>query len=213
LVNSTATSSTTRHQALVFDKANASHKWVVDNDPFSVNQFGHLYQGTIYYGFASYEPELLGSAGVYARGQCAVEIAGGHPTVKKRPDRHWDRRDLPGEPLFRISNLLLERADGTHTGWRGRLGAALISPHGLQPARVWRRFDTVFGRDAAYYSPAASRKLLGASPIKVLPATSTVWATAPAMSYRLPGQRVTMRPFDYFDFEVTAATSTSSRHL
>ena len=33
-------------------RRNPHHKWVADNDPFKVNQFGHPYQGSMYHGFA-----------------------------------------------------------------------------------------------------------------------------------------------------------------
>src|SRR5689334_4750228 len=33
-------------------KRNLRSNWVVDSDPFSINQFGHPYQGSMYYGFA-----------------------------------------------------------------------------------------------------------------------------------------------------------------
>lgn len=33
-------------------RENLSGRWVVDTDPFAVNQFMHPYQGSIYFGFA-----------------------------------------------------------------------------------------------------------------------------------------------------------------
>src|SRR4051812_12322049 len=33
-------------------RRNATGPWVVDNDPFSINQFLHPYQGSMYHGFA-----------------------------------------------------------------------------------------------------------------------------------------------------------------
>src|SRR4051812_19889784 len=33
-------------------RRNLRGPWVVDSDPFRVNQFGHPYQGSMYYGFA-----------------------------------------------------------------------------------------------------------------------------------------------------------------
>jgi len=32
-------------------KRNLHHSWVVDNDPYSVNQLGHPYQGSMYFGW------------------------------------------------------------------------------------------------------------------------------------------------------------------
>src|SRR5258706_13708821 len=33
-------------------KGNLQHSWVVDDDPYKINQLGHPYQGSIYYGLA-----------------------------------------------------------------------------------------------------------------------------------------------------------------
>src|SRR3954469_3582001 len=33
-------------------KRNLQHGWVVDDDPFKINQLGHPYQGSMYHGFA-----------------------------------------------------------------------------------------------------------------------------------------------------------------
>src|SRR3954465_11936629 len=33
-------------------KRNLRHSWVVDNDPYQINQLGHPYQGSIYHGLA-----------------------------------------------------------------------------------------------------------------------------------------------------------------
>src|SRR4029077_19292415 len=110
-------------------KQNASHKWVIDTDPFSVNQFGHPYSGSIYYGFArSAGLNYWEALGYTFAGSALWEIAGETtPPSKNDQIATGIGGTFLGEPLFRMSNLLLERADGTPSGWR-ELGAALISP-------------------------------------------------------------------------------------
>jgi hypothetical protein len=196
-------------------KANASHKWVVDNDPFSVNQFGHPYQGTIYYGFArSAGLNYWEALGYTLAGSTLWEIAGETtPPSKNDQIATGIGGTFLGEPLFRMSNLLLERADGTPSGWR-ELGAALISPPtGFNRLAFGKRFDTVFpSRDAAYY---AQLQIGGSYSAHLTdqgvtqPIQHGVGNLTFAMSYGLPGQPgyAYTRPFDYFDFEVTAATS------
>ena len=58
-------------------KQNIQSAWVVDNDPFDINQFLHPYQGAMYHGFA--RSAGLGyweSAGYSFAGSVAWEIAG-----------------------------------------------------------------------------------------------------------------------------------------
>ena len=196
-------------------KDNASHKWVVDNDPFSVNQFGHPYQGTIYYGFArSAGLNYWEALGYTFAGSALWEIAGETtPPSKNDQIATGIGGTFLGEPLFRMSNLLLERADGTPSGWR-ELGAAVISPPtGFNRLAFGKRFDTVFpSRDPAYYSQLQ----IGGSYSAHLtdqgvtqPIQHGVGNLTFAMAYGLPGKPgyAYTRPFDYFDFEFTAATA------
>ena len=55
--------------------------WVVDNDPFSVNQFAHPYQGSLYHGYRpQHGPELLAGVGADLRRQ----RAGGRSPARRR---------------------------------------------------------------------------------------------------------------------------------
>jgi hypothetical protein len=71
---------------------------VFDADPFSVNQIGHPYQGSIYYGLArsaglNYWQSLLYTIG----GSFLWETAGERvPPLHQRPRRDGDRRDVRG---------------------------------------------------------------------------------------------------------------------
>lgn len=196
-------------------KQNASRKWVVDNDPFSINQFGHPYQGSIYYGFArSAGLNYWESLGYTFVGSAVWEIAGETtPPSKNDQIATGIGGTFLGEPLFRMSSLLLEGADGTPSVWR-ELGAALISPStGFNRLAFGERFDTVFpSHHPAYYSQLQ----IGASYAAHLsdqggsqPVEHGVGNLTFSLAYGLPGKAdySYSRPFDYFDFEATAATA------
>ena len=58
-------------------KDNLSSKWEFDRDPFGVNQIGHPYQGSIYYGFArSQGLNFWESAGYTTLGSALWETTG-----------------------------------------------------------------------------------------------------------------------------------------
>src|SRR6185295_261555 len=98
-------------------------------DPFAVNQFLHPYQGSMYQGFArsaglgfweSFAYTFLGSA--------LWEEAGEHTTPSVNDQiASGIAGSFLGEPLFRISSLLLESGGGNPGFWR-ELGAGVISP-------------------------------------------------------------------------------------
>ena len=94
-------------------RRNLRGPWVVDDDPFEINQVGHPYQGAMYHGIArsnglSYWPSV---AYTFA-GSAFWEIAG-ETTPPSRNDQIASgiAGSFLGEPLFRISRLLLDRAD------------------------------------------------------------------------------------------------------
>lgn len=76
---------------------NLQSAWVTDHDPYSVNQFAHPYQGSMYHNFA--RSAGLGyweSAGYTFAGSVAWEIAGEkNAAVQKRPGRQRHCRELP----------------------------------------------------------------------------------------------------------------------
>jgi len=103
--------------------------WVVDQDPFAINQLGHPYQGTMFHGFARsaglnyWEALLYDNVGSYLwkmggetddpsiNDQIATGISG----------------SFFGEALFRMASLVLE-GDGEKPGFWRELGATLLSP-------------------------------------------------------------------------------------
>jgi uncharacterized protein DUF3943 len=194
---------------------NLTGKWIVDTDPFAVNQFDHPYQGSIYFGLArSSGSDFWESMGYTFGGSLFWEIAGetGPPSINDLITTGFAGAFL-GEPLFRMASLLLEGGGETPGFWR-ELGAAAISPPlGFTRLAFGERFRTVFeSRDPAVFSYVR----LGASQIQHLSndaASQSVKRTAVLadyhLTYGLPGRDgySYTRPFDYFDFEFTATTA------
>jgi hypothetical protein len=110
-------------------RRNLRSRWIEDDDPFVINQFLHPYQGAMYHGIArsnglGYWPSM---AYTFA-GSALWEVAG-ETTPPARNDQIASgiAGSFLGEPLFRISRLLLERADAGPGIWR-TLGSVLASP-------------------------------------------------------------------------------------
>jgi hypothetical protein len=191
---------------------NLRSRWVVDTDPFAVNQFMHPYQGSVYYGLArSTGLDFWESMGYAFGGSLFWEIAGetGRPSINDLVTTGFAGPFL-GEPLFRMASLLLEGGGETPGFWR-ELGAAAISPPlGFTRLAFGDRFRTVFeSRDPAVFSYVR----LGASRIDHVSGDAESQNVKRGavladyhLTYGLPGRdgyKYT-RPFDYFDFEFTA---------
>src|SRR5437016_5682372 len=107
---------------------NLRHSWVVDDDPYKINQLGHPYQGSMYHGFArSAGLNFWESMGYTFAGSALWEIAG-ETTLPSRNDQVATGMcgAFLGESLFRLSNLVLEH--DALPAWLRELGAAAISP-------------------------------------------------------------------------------------
>jgi len=198
---------------------NLHGNWRTDNDPFLVNQLGHPYQGSMYYGFArSAGLTYWESLGYTVAGSAAWEIAGetSRPSLNDQIMTGFGGSFL-GEVLFRMSNLVLEKADMPRF-WR-ELSAAVISPPtGLNRLVFGDRFDNLFSsHDPAYYG----RFALGLS-------TATEKQTEPStefhphevlmdfsLDYGLPGKPgyTYDRPFDYFTFKATLSSANGFENL
>ncbi|HZN56068.1 MAG TPA: DUF3943 domain-containing protein [Candidatus Polarisedimenticolaceae bacterium] len=186
--------------------------FVEEHDPFTINQLGHPYQGSIYHGFArSTGLNFWEALGYTFAGSLLWEIAG-ETTPPSRNDQIASGigGSFLGEPLFRMASLLLERGHARR-GWL-ETGAALISPPtGLNRLAGGDRYDAVFdSRGATYYS----RFQIGVSgTIQSAPETVSLEETEGlldfSLEYGLPGARgyAYRRPFDYFAFQGTASTA------
>jgi hypothetical protein len=110
-------------------RSNLRGPWVVDDDPFQINQFGHPYQGAMYHGIARSNGLNYWASAIYTFAGSALWEIAGETTAPSANDQIASgiAGSFLGEPLFRISRLLLERADNGPGGWR-RLGSVLVSP-------------------------------------------------------------------------------------
>ena len=201
-------------------RRNLRSRWVVDNDPFSVNQFLHPYQGSMYHGFArSAGLNYWEALGYTFAGSAMWEIAGEN-TLPSRNDQIASgiAGTFLGESLFRMANLVLERDDGLPQFWH-ELAAAAISPStGFNRLAFGERFKTIFpSHDPAYYS----RLQLGFSgTVQNDQGLSTKVQRNEAvldfsMDYGLPGKPGYnyRRPFDYFTFQYTVASGNGFENI
>lgn len=195
-------------------KHNLSSSWNVDHDAFKINQLGHPYQGSIYYGFArSAGFNYWESLGYTLTGSAFWEIAGEKvPPSKNDMISTGFGGSFLGEALFRMSNIVLEKGGSKPSLWR-EISATAISPSaGFNRYALEDKIDSVFTRnDANYYS----RLQFGISNILKSDTNSTADLKHNdiqldfSMDYGLPGQPgyTYTRPFDYFVFQGTASSA------
>jgi hypothetical protein len=192
---------------------------VYDKDPFSVNQIGHPYQGSIYYGFARSAGLEYWQALLYTLGGSFLWETYGERTPPSIND-HVSTTiggSFIGEAAFRMASLVLESAGGERPDvWR-ELAAALISPStGFNRLVFGERFKPVFpSRDPEIFI----RLRVGATITsnitnEDLPndAKRQEASLDYSITYGLPGKPGYRyrRPFDYFHFEFTAVPNASS---
>jgi Domain of unknown function (DUF3943) len=201
-------------------RRNLHSSWVVDNDPFKINQLAHPYQGSMYFGFArSAHLDYWESLGYAFAGSAMWEVMG-ETTPPSRNDLINTSLggSFLGEALFRLANLVLEH-DDLPPFWR-ELGAAAISPAtGFNRLAFGDRYKGVFAsHNPEYYS----RLQVGFSgSAQNDPGTSTTkLKTGEALvdysiDYGLPGKAgyTYQRPFDYFAFQATASSANGFENL
>jgi hypothetical protein len=110
-------------------RRNVRGPWVVDDDPFQINQFGHPYQGAMYHGIARSNGLNYWTSAIYTFAGSALWEIAGETTPPSANDQIASgiAGSFLGEPLFRISRLLLDRSDNGPGGWR-KLASVLVSP-------------------------------------------------------------------------------------
>lgn len=201
-------------------RRNLRRGWVVENDPFQINQFGHPYQGSMYHGFAR-------SAGLGYWASLAYTFAGsafweiaGETTPPSRNDQISTGigGSFLGESLFRMASLLLENAGDRPGRWR-ELGAAAISPAtGFNRHAFDDRFKAVFSSHQAVYYSRFAVGLTGTGQDTRGPSTKLERNEAIAdfsLDYGMPGKPgyAYDRPFDYFAFQASMATGSGLEML
>jgi len=194
--------------------------WVVDHDPFSVNQFGHPYQGSLYHGAGrSLGLDYWRASALTFAGSLFWEIAGENtPPSKNDQVASGIAGSFLGEPLFRMAHLVGDHSS-LSPALRPWLASAISPPVGLNRWAFGNdRYGAVFDdHDPAYYS----RLHLGgnhvtndnfASSHGVHPRAAQVDY---AMDCGLPGKPgySYRRPFDYFNFEVALSSSNGVENL
>ncbi|MFL6675897.1 MAG: DUF3943 domain-containing protein [Massilia sp.] len=188
---------------------NLHSSWVEDRDPFQVNQLGHPYQGSVYFGLARSNGlnfwESLGYAFV---GSAVWEIAG-ETTRPSRNDQITTSFGgaFLGEALYRMAQLVLEQGYGLSPPWREGVAAALSPPLGFNR---YVRPGHGSGMVASRSPPTFARLQLGASttshanPGPSLSPKRNEYAADFLLEYGLPGKPgyEYRRPFDYFNFHL-----------
>jgi len=133
---------------------NLHSSWVVDNDPFRVNQLGHPYQGSMYHAFArSAGLDYWESLGYVFGGSALWEIAGERTTPSRNDQINTGiGGSFLGEILFRLANIELAH-DNIPPFWR-EAAAAVISPAtGFNRLAFGDRFKPLFpSNDPVYFS-------------------------------------------------------------
>jgi hypothetical protein len=201
-------------------RRNLKGPWVLDNDPFSINQFMHPYQGSMYHGFArSAALNYWESLGYTSAGSLLWEIAG-ETTLPSGNDQITTGigGSFLGEPLFRLANLVLARSDRLPRFWR-ELSAAVISPStGFNRLAYGERFQNLYpDRDPSFFARAQFGAMGTASVRKSL-AQSLARNEAVAdfsVEYGSPGGTgySHRRPFDYFSFQFSASTASRFENI
>ena len=197
-----------------FRKNLTDSKWVIDDDQFSVNQFLHPYSGTVYYGLARSAGLNFWESLAYAGAGSFLWEMGGEKTLPSINDQIATTFGgaFLGEPLFRMANLLLETDDDGKPGFLRELAAGVISPPTAFNRLVFgNRFDEIYPS----HNPATFMRLqvggtLTASSNNVSSTVKERGAVGDfTLSYGLPGKPgyTYARPFDYFDFHLTAVTA------
>ena len=200
-------------------RRNLRGPWVVDDDPFEINQFLHPYQGAMYHGIArsnglSYWPSV---AYTFA-GSALWEIAG-ETTPPSRNDQIASgiAGSFLGEPLFRISRLLLERADHGPGVWRTLASVLASPPTGINHVLVGDPAGSL-APDAVPFSDI--RVQFGTTAIATgrSRSVSSLALNQPrlalSMDYGYPGNASYRheRPFDYFRIE-SSVSAEGLEHL
>ena len=183
-----------------------------DKDPFGVNQIGHPYQGSIYYGFArSAGLSYWESLGYTFAGSYLWEVAG-ETTPPSLNDLITTTLggSFVGEAMFRMASLLLE-GGGERPGFWRELGAAVLSPStGFNRHVFGDRFKPIFpSRDPDIFIRLRFGVTLTTNVENAHLSPSVRKEDGSAdfyMTYGLPGKPGYnyKRPFDFFLFEFTA---------
>src|SRR5688572_6780269 len=134
------------HTSVASIRTNLRRRWVTENDPFAINQFGHPYQGAMYHGFArSAGLNFWTSLGYTFTGSAMWEIAG------ETTPPSWNDQiasgiagSFLGEALFRTASLVLENGPNPPATRRRLVTAVTSTPLSFNRRVFGSRFDPIF---------------------------------------------------------------------
>lgn len=189
-----------------------THKWVVDDDPFQVNQFLHPYQGAMYHGIArSSGYNYWTSMGYALAGSALWEIAG-ETTTPSKNDQVASGIGGPflGEPLFRLSRVLLTPHDRAPGFWRVLGATALSPPAGINHLMFGDRITSEVPTSGAVSDVRVQIGAAGPVSQSITSAEArklTHPLVGASIDYGFPGNANYdhKRPFDYFSLGATAS--------
>jgi hypothetical protein len=142
------------HPAAPSIRRNLHSSWVVDRDPFEVNQLGHPYQGSMYHAFArSAGLKYWESLGYAFAGSALWEIAG-ESSLPSRNDQinTGVGGSFLGEILFRLANLTLSH-DSLSPFWRETAAGSISPSTAFNRLAFGDRFKGLFpANDPVYFS-------------------------------------------------------------
>jgi len=201
-------------------RRNLHSSWVVDSDPFRINQLGHPYAGSMYHAFArSAGLNYWESLGYTFAGSALWEIAG----ERSLPSRNDQINtgiggSFLGEILFRLSNLTLEH-ENVPPFWRETAAALISPPVGFNRLAFGDRFRGIFpSHDPVYFSrlqigfSGSAQNRAGTSTTELRRNEALIDYS---IDYGLPGKRgyTYDRPFDYFSLQATASSANGAENL
>ena len=189
-------------------RRNLRSPWVVDDDPFEINQFLHPYQGAMYHGIARSNGLSYWPSAVYTFAGSALWEIAGETTPPSRNDQIASgiAGSFLGEPLFRISRLLLERADEGPGAWRILASVLASPPAGINHVLVGNPAGSL-APDAVPFSDIRVQFGTTATATGGSRSVSSLAQHQPrlalSMDYGYPGNANYRheRPFDYFRIE------------
>jgi len=201
-------------------RRNLHGPWVVDNDPFKVNQFAHPYQGSMYHGAGR-------STGLSYWEAAALTFAGSawwEITGEKTPPSRNDQiasgiaGSFLGEPLFRMAHLALKGGSSVPPAWREWVAGAISPPVALNRLAFGSRFDAAFSdHDPAYYGRLHTGYThVTQHAFDISDSFNANMAQVDfALDYGLPGKPgyTYTRPFDYFNFQVLISSANGVENL
>jgi hypothetical protein len=194
-------------------RRNLRGAWVIDDDPFEINQVGHPYQGAMYHGIARSNGLNYWQSMAYAFAGSALWEIAGETTPPARNDQISSGIAGPflGEPLYRISRLLLDRSDEGPGVWRWLASVLASPPTGLNHVLAGSPADSL-APDAVPFSDIRVQFGTTAVASGHSPSLASLTMNQPhvalSMDYGYPGHADYRheRPFDYFRIDGNLST-------